>query len=110
MEPEQTGYTHPMCDDCATYLEDLATRFVGPAHRPVGPAHQPKPRRAPRHRTPVCELCTVWRCSHCGWKRRPAWKGEEQVCDNCGRDRGERFPVHHRSGRWYVHNVMKKKV
>jgi hypothetical protein len=107
MDPDQTPYTHPMCDRCATTLEALRIRFRGVS----GPAHLPTAAR-PAHRSgPVCQTCSSWQCAHCGWKRREnAWLDCKQTCKNCGRGEGQRAPVRHRSHRWYVHNVMMKRV
>lgn len=109
MDPDQVSYSHPMCDRCATTLEELRIRFRSAAGF-TGPANVRRTPRPARRHGAACALCTVWRCKHCGWKRNPAWRDELQVCADCGRTDGERVPVRHRSGRWYVHNVLKRKV
>lgn len=96
-----------MCDDCATELERNPRLAAGGPTGPVARRRKPFRRTLPGF---VCPACALWRCLHCGWTRRPAWKGEPQSCGQCGRSHGTFHPVRHRSHRYYVHNIMKRKV
>jgi hypothetical protein len=118
MDPDQTGYAEPMCDACATELEDDPARDrsvpVGPkARRPRPPSPAPDSRRRYRARpgTKPCGRCTRWRCLKCGWVRNRAWKDEEQVCSACGSLFGTRSPAHHTpgSGHDIRHNTTESK-
>jgi hypothetical protein len=109
MDPEQTGYGRPMCDACATELEQNPKLADG---QPIGPVAARRKRPAfPRALSgPVCPACAVWRCLGCGWARRPAWRGQEQSCADCGGVHGTFHPVRHKSHRYYVHAIMNRKV
>lgn len=92
MDPDQTSYTHPMCDTCATTLEELRSRFLGVS----GPADQ-RGHRLPdaAQAVPTCRQCAVWECRACNWRRKNARRGVLQVCTHCGRTDGRYFDVRH---------------
>lgn len=55
-----------------------------------------------------CRICATWECSHCGWKRRSAYRLASHSCSMCGSTDGVLHPMRHHDPRRHSFDELER--